>query len=131
MHISTSIRDYFASMHQRKQDTEFMPEVDGAILEDSPWFTRITVWMVSACLIVALIWANFAVLEEVTTGEGKAIPSSKIQVIQNLEGGIVSVFLRNAHKSRENGNRTGSGCRYSASGAAVCSKRPGSCRCRL
>jgi adhesin transport system membrane fusion protein len=95
MPIRHSIRDYFASMRQRKQDTEFMPEVDGAILEDSPWFTRITVWVVSACLIVALIWANFAVLEEVTTGEGKAIPSSKIQVIQNLEGGIVSeIFVR-------------------------------------
>src|SRR3989344_3123414 len=95
MQISTSIRDYFASMRQRKQDTEFMPEVDGAILEDSPWFTRITVWVVSTCLIVALVWANFAVLEEVTTGEGKAIPSSKIQVIQNLEGGIVAeIFVR-------------------------------------
>ena len=46
-------------------------------------------------LIAALVWANFAVLEEVTTGEGKAIPSSKIQVIQNLEGGIVSeIFVR-------------------------------------
>ncbi|WAC44037.1 HlyD family type I secretion periplasmic adaptor subunit [Pseudomonas sp. SL4(2022)] len=90
-----SIRDYFASMHQRKQDTEFMPEVDGAILEDSPWFTRITVWVVSTCLLAALAWAHFAILEEVTTGEGKAIPSSKIQVIQNLEGGIVSeIFVR-------------------------------------
>ncbi|PTS83930.1 HlyD family type I secretion periplasmic adaptor subunit [Pseudomonas sp. HMWF032] len=90
-----SIRDYFASMHQRKQDTEFMPEVDGAILEDSPWFTRITIWVVSTCLLAALAWAHFAILEEVTTGEGKAIPSSKIQVIQNLEGGIVSeIFVR-------------------------------------
>ncbi len=95
MPIRHSIRDYFASMRQHKQDTEFMPEVDGAILEGSPWFTRITVWVVSSCLLVALVWANFAVLEEVTTGEGKAIPSSKIQVIQNLEGGIVSeIFVR-------------------------------------
>ena len=95
MQKNHSISQYFASMRQRKQDTEFMPEVDGAILEDSPWFTRITVWVVSACLITALVWANFAVLEEVTTGEGKAIPSSKIQVIQNLEGGIVSeIFVR-------------------------------------
>ena len=95
MHISHSIHNYFASMRQRKQDTEFMPEVDGAILEDSPWFARITVWAVTLCLIVAIFWAHFAVLEEVTTGEGKAIPSSKIQVIQNLEGGIVSeIFVR-------------------------------------
>jgi membrane fusion protein, adhesin transport system len=95
MPMKYSLRNYFASMRQRKQDTEFMPEVDGAILEDSPWFSRITVWVVSACLLAALVWANFAVLEEVTTGEGKAIPSSKIQVIQNLEGGIVSeIFVR-------------------------------------
>jgi adhesin transport system membrane fusion protein len=90
-----SLRDYFASLRQRRQDTEFMPEVEGAILEDSPWLTRATVWAVSACLLAALLWAHFAVLEEVTTGEGKAIPSSKVQVIQNLEGGIVSeIFVR-------------------------------------
>ena len=90
-----SLRGYFASLRQRKQDTDFMPEVDGAILEDSPWFTRITVWVVSACILSALLWAYHAQLEEVTSGEGKAIPSSKIQVIQNLEGGIVSeIFVR-------------------------------------
>ena len=90
-----SLRSYFARLRQRKQDTDFMPEVDGAILEDSPWFTRITVWVVSVCILSALVWAYFAQLEEVTRGEGKAIPSSKIQVIQNLEGGIVSeIFVR-------------------------------------
>ena len=42
-----------------------------------------------------MVWAKFAVLQEVTMGEGKAIPSSKIQVIQNLEGGIVTeIFVR-------------------------------------
>ena len=90
MELAQSLRDYFSSLKREKQDTEFMPEVDGAILEDSPWLARATVWSVSACLLVALIWAKFAVLEEVTTGEGKAIPSSKVQVIQNLEGGIVT-----------------------------------------
>ncbi|MVW75689.1 HlyD family type I secretion periplasmic adaptor subunit [Pseudomonas xionganensis] len=93
--MSLSLGQYFRSLREHKQDTAFMPEVDGAILEDSPWFTRVTVWVVSACLITALLWANFAVLEEVTTGEGKAIPSSKVQVIQNLEGGIVTdIFVR-------------------------------------
>lgn len=42
-----------------------------------------------------MAWAKFAVLDEVTTGEGKAIPSSKVQTIQNLEGGIVAeIFIR-------------------------------------
>jgi adhesin transport system membrane fusion protein len=95
MQLRHAINDYFSSMRQRRQDTEFMPEVDGAILEDTPQLTRITVWVVAACLLSAVLWANFAVLEEVTVGQGKAIPSSKIQVIQNLEGGIVSeIFVR-------------------------------------
>lgn len=95
MHATQNLSNYFDSLREKRQDTEFMPEVEGAILEDSPWLSRITVWAVSACLLTALIWAHFAVLEEVTTGEGKAIPSSKVQVIQNLEGGIVSeIFVR-------------------------------------
>ncbi len=82
-------RSYFGG----KADTEFMPEVAGTMLEDSPRATRITVWVACTLLLVALVWARFAVLEEVTTGEGKAIPSSKVQIIQNLEGGIVSEIL--------------------------------------
>ncbi|HJL80938.1 MAG TPA: HlyD family efflux transporter periplasmic adaptor subunit, partial [Gammaproteobacteria bacterium] len=35
------------------------------------------------------IWASFASLEEVTSGQGRIIASSKIQIIQNLEGGII------------------------------------------
>jgi membrane fusion protein, adhesin transport system len=86
---------HLAGISRGKQDIEFMPELEGAILEDSPRIARFTVWIAGLLLIVALAWANYAVLEEVTTGEGKAIPSSKIQTIQNLEGGIVAeIFVR-------------------------------------
>ncbi len=86
---------HLAGISRAKRDTEFMPELEGAILEDSPRIARFTVWIAGLLLIVALAWANYAVLEEVTTGEGKAIPSSKIQTIQNLEGGIVAeIFVR-------------------------------------
>ncbi|MBF0383347.1 MAG: HlyD family type I secretion periplasmic adaptor subunit [Magnetococcales bacterium] len=39
------------------------------------------------------IWAHGAVLDEVTSGHGKVIPSSQLKVIQNLEGGIISAIL--------------------------------------
>jgi adhesin transport system membrane fusion protein len=51
--------------------------------------SHVILWSSAIFIIVAIIWANFAVLDEVTSGEGKVIPSSQIQVIQNLEGGIV------------------------------------------
>ncbi len=44
-------------------------------------------------ILIALVWADNAVLDEVTRGEGRVIPSSQVQVIQNLEGGIVEEIL--------------------------------------
>lgn len=89
-----TLGDYLSPL-QHKRDTEFMPEVQGALVEDATGLTRLTVWLVALFILVALVWAHFAVLDEVTTGEGKAIPSSKVQTIQNLEGGIVAeIFVR-------------------------------------
>lgn len=95
MTISQALQDYRKRLLQRQQDHEFMPEVEGAILEDSPIAARATLWISCALLLCAVAWAHFAVLDEVTVGEGKVIPSSKVQVIQNLEGGIVAdIFVR-------------------------------------
>src|SRR5476649_736798 len=87
-------RVYFGSF-RKSAESEFMPETAGAALQDSPRWSRITVWLAAGLIISAVVWAKFAVLQEVTMGEGKAIPSSKVQVIQNLEGGIVTeIFVR-------------------------------------
>lgn len=40
-------------------------------------------------ILAAVMWANFAMLEEVTSGEGKVVPSSRLQVVQAPDGGIV------------------------------------------
>lgn len=78
-----------------RPELAFMSERNSALQQDSSDAQRLTVWVATALILTALIWANYAVLQEVTTGEGKAIPSSKVQVIQNLEGGIVTeIFVR-------------------------------------
>ncbi|NIF21186.1 HlyD family type I secretion periplasmic adaptor subunit [Candidatus Pantoea multigeneris] len=41
-------------------------------------------------MLVAGVWAWFGVLDEVSTGTGKVIPSSRDQVLGSLEGGIVA-----------------------------------------
>lgn len=43
-----------------------------------------------AALTVMLVWAGFAVLDEVAIGEGKVIPASRSQIIQSLDGGILA-----------------------------------------
>ena len=42
---------------------------------------------------IFVLWANWATLEEVTRGEGRVIPSRQVQVVQNLEGGIVAEIM--------------------------------------
>ena len=74
---------------------EPLPEVSKALIEDAPRVIRLTIWGLIAFVAFCLLWAHFAVVDEVTRGDGKAIPSSRLQKIQNLEGGIVSeLFVR-------------------------------------
>ncbi|MBA7802783.1 HlyD family type I secretion periplasmic adaptor subunit [Citrobacter sp. C348] len=69
-------------------------EVNKALIDDSPRVVRITLWAILAFFIMMIIWASLANIDEVTRGEGRAIPSSRLQKVQNLEGGIVSeVFV--------------------------------------
>lgn len=78
-----------------RDDADFSPYRAQAMNHDSPQAMRVTVWLAAGLLLAALVWASLAILQEVTTGQGKAIPSSKVQVIQNLEGGIVTeIFVR-------------------------------------
>lgn len=42
-----------------------------------------------ALVAAFVIWSALAIVDETTRGEGRVIPATKIQVVQNLEGGIV------------------------------------------
>lgn len=48
------------------------------------------IWAFLILLISLLGWSYFAELVEVSTGTGKVVPTSREQVIQSLEGGIIS-----------------------------------------
>ncbi|MDD3311177.1 HlyD family type I secretion periplasmic adaptor subunit [Pseudodesulfovibrio sp.] len=68
----------------------FMSEVDQAMYGRG----RRMAYMLSTAILFMLagflVWAKLAVLDEVTRGFGKVIPSQRVQEIQNLEGGILS-----------------------------------------
>lgn len=44
-------------------------------------------------VVVFYLWADSAIVDEVTRGEGTVVPSSREQVIQSLEGGILSELM--------------------------------------
>ena len=62
----------------------------------------IILYVILIFFISFFIWASNAELEEVTRGNGKIIASSKLQVIQNLEGGIINdIAVRTGDRVKE------------------------------
>ncbi len=73
-----------------QDDLEFMPDVHAAVRRRGRRFAYLLTVMSFLFLVVFGVWAHYAVLDEVTRGEGSVVPSRKTQVIQNLEGGILA-----------------------------------------
>ncbi|PUE15350.1 hypothetical protein B9Z38_14045 [Limnohabitans sp. MMS-10A-160] len=58
--------------------------------DDERRASKILVWATGATLVLALAWASWFQLDEITRGQGKVIPSSREQVIQSLDTGVLS-----------------------------------------
>ncbi|PUW15350.1 secretion protein HlyD [Cronobacter sakazakii] len=56
-------------------------------------FYSSVIWLTLAALVLFFVWAWFATLDEVTVGTGKNTPSSRAQVIESLDGGIVNALM--------------------------------------
>ncbi|OEF23301.1 HlyD family type I secretion periplasmic adaptor subunit [Vibrio rumoiensis] len=72
---------------------DFIDDKSAALLLSTPKSARILLWIIISFFILAIVWASFAKLDKVTTGSAKVIPSSQLQIVQNLEGGIVKEML--------------------------------------
>ncbi|WP_207233598.1 HlyD family type I secretion periplasmic adaptor subunit [Salinicola tamaricis] len=71
------------------QELELADDASAATLLATPWRSRILIWVLLAFFIAFLVWAGLSSIEVVTRGMGQVVPSSRLQTIQNLEGGIV------------------------------------------
>ena len=76
-----------------KKDYEFMHSLSSAVLEVTPVRLRIVLYFWVVAIIIFIVWANFALIDEIARGNGEIIPSSQNQIVQNLEGGIVQDIL--------------------------------------
>lgn len=74
-------------------ELEYVDDQTAALLLNTPSSARVMLWVMIAFFIAASAWASWAEIDQVTRGQGKVVPSSQIQVIQNLEGGLVKQIL--------------------------------------
>ena len=78
---------------ESRDDLSWDEEANLATLEQTPLKAKKLLYAILGIMLVCLLWAWFAKVDEVTRGEGRVIPSRQVQVIQSLDGGIVSEIL--------------------------------------
>jgi len=76
-----------------REDTFFMRDLDAAMMRRPHLAGNLLLFGIVAFFAWGTYWASGAMLDEITSGQGQVIPSSQLQVAQNLEGGIVSEIL--------------------------------------
>jgi membrane fusion protein, adhesin transport system len=79
-----------SDLRRAARDVAFLREARAAQVTDSNPLAGASLILILATLAIGYRWADQAVLDEVTRGEGRIVPSSREQVIQSLEGGILA-----------------------------------------
>lgn len=77
----------------KNNDVDFVHNLYGQSNESPSTRVDFLFGFILIFLIVGIIWANLAEVDELARGEGKVMPSNKIQTIQSLDGGIVEEIL--------------------------------------
>ena len=75
------------------KDTDFMDELNAAMRTQPVFLSNIMLISITAFILVAVGWAAVSKVEERTRGLGQVVPTSEIQVVQSLEGGILAELL--------------------------------------
>jgi adhesin transport system membrane fusion protein len=78
---------------EEAEAVDFATDADLAIIRQEPLRARVLLRAIGLVFVVFFLWAAIARLDEVTRGEGKVIPSKQVQVLQSIDGGLVSEIL--------------------------------------
>lgn len=80
-------------MSVRDVDAAFMHDVRQAVLRPPRLTASLILFSIVAMIGGFFYWAHTAPIEQVTSGQGTVIPSRQVQVVQSLEGGIITQIL--------------------------------------
>jgi len=74
-------------------DLDWAADADWAQLQQEPLRARRLLRGAAVLLVLLILWAAVAQIDEVTRGEAKVVPSSQVQIIQSVDGGVVEEIL--------------------------------------
>ncbi len=84
---------YWIPPPQTDEEMDWVSDADWARLRQAPLRARFLLRWLGGLVVLFLLWAAIAQVDEVTRGTGKVTPSRQVQVIQAVDGGIISEIL--------------------------------------
>ncbi len=72
------------------RDIDYMSELRAAMTRRPSVMANLLLFAIVAFFVAATVWAAVTEVDQVSTGDGRVMPSRRVQVVQNLEGGIVA-----------------------------------------
>ena len=78
---------------EEKDRLDWAADADWARLQQEPVRARRLLRIAAGVMAVLLVWAAFARLDEVARGEARVVPTSQVQVVQSVDGGVVEALL--------------------------------------
>lgn len=104
--MKRAARDLMATLRERMQRLvqEWVPlvpdanagwgaDADWARLQQEPVRARALLRWAGLIILVLVVWASIAEVDEVAKGEGRVIPSSQLQIVQSVDGGVVEQLM--------------------------------------
>lgn len=80
-------------MSHHHDDAEFMEELEAATRLKPSVTSNLMLISVTGFVVFFFLWAGLSKIEELTRGGGQVVPTSEIQVVQSLEGGILAELM--------------------------------------
>jgi len=90
--VQPSVDRWLADWKEKPEarEADFVKDADYFMIHQEPLRARVLVRTILIALALFIMWTAVALVDEITKAEGKVIPSSQIQILQSLDGGIVA-----------------------------------------
>lgn len=85
--------DRYTTVNYNDEDLAYMQSLSAAVVQHAPRFSFWVIGSIALTFLLLTLWMAWAELDTMVRAQGKVIPSSYVQKIQSLEGGVVSEIL--------------------------------------
>lgn len=89
------LKELYGLEEKKEEELEFIYTSYSNSNESPSSVSRVIFLLISGIFLIFLLWAAIAEIDELARGNGKVIPTDKIQTVQSLDGGIISeIFIK-------------------------------------